>query len=112
LFFIHFVLTVKPHPVEDLKDGILLAPNSFIPGRKGSLTIQIAANPNLTNVHWTVNGKEADGKKFRPLSINQSKFIEVKTFSLKLCQKFLFYCVFSLTRGWLELTWIYLQKMI
>jgi hypothetical protein len=78
LFFIHFVLTVKPRPVEDLKDGILFAPNSFIPGRKGSLTIEITANPNLTNVHWTVNGKEADGKKFQPL--NQSKFIEVKMF--------------------------------
>jgi len=95
LFFIHFVLTVKPRTVEDLKDGILFAPNSFIPGRKVSLRIEIAANPNLTNVHWTVNGKEADGKKFQPLSINQSKFIEVKTVKSKLCKNLLFYYVFS-----------------
>jgi hypothetical protein len=53
-------------------------PNAFIPGRKGFTRFEIAAYPKLTAVHWTVNGKEADGKKFQPLSLNQSQFKEVQ----------------------------------
>jgi hypothetical protein len=61
----------------------LIVPNSFIPGRKGSLRIEIAANPNLTAAHWTVNGKEADEQKFKPLSLNQTRFQQVRNKSTK-----------------------------
>jgi hypothetical protein len=68
---------VKPRAVEETKFGVLFVPNSFIPGRRGSIRIEIAANPNLTAAHWTVNGKEADGQKFKPLSLNQTRFQQV-----------------------------------
>jgi hypothetical protein len=48
------------------------------PGQKGILTIEVAANPNLTAVDWKVNDKEADGENFKPLSICQWQFKEVQ----------------------------------
>jgi hypothetical protein len=52
-------------------------PNTFISGQNETIEIEIAANPNLTAAHWTVNGKEADGQKFKPLSLNRTRFIKV-----------------------------------
>jgi len=63
---------VAPRTVEEMKDGVVWVPNTFTVGQKASIRVVVAANPNLTAFHWTVNGKEPDVTRFNPVSITQT----------------------------------------
>jgi hypothetical protein len=56
---------VAPRAVKEMKDGVVWVPNTFTEGQKATLWVEVAANPNLIDARWTVNGKELDAKKFK-----------------------------------------------